>query len=233
MITLTLSPKVSGVYLIRNKVNGKLYVGSASDIRRRWRRHVNDLKTAMHTNQKLSRAWLKYGQEAFEFSVIQVVEPSRAAILAAEQIWIDALGCCGEQGYNILPTAGSSLGVKRSADVAEAIRRRQTGLKHSDEAKARMREAKIGGKLPAEHVRQISLGNKGKKMSRECIEKRIATAAKRPGKSGAVGVDWHKSSKKWRVRVKRGGREQTVGMYESFTVAVAARAEFLARMVAA
>jgi len=51
-------PRRSGIYLIRCIPNSKIYVGSAADIRLRWRRHVKHLRRGDHQNSYLQKAWL-------------------------------------------------------------------------------------------------------------------------------------------------------------------------------
>lgn len=43
-----------GVYIIRNKINGKVYVGSTiNKIKRRWQDHLKRLKRGTHANTHL------------------------------------------------------------------------------------------------------------------------------------------------------------------------------------
>ena len=67
--------KISGIYKIINKINGKYYVGSSVNIKdypnNRWSRHIADLNANRHHNDYLQRAWNKYGQDAFEFIIIE------------------------------------------------------------------------------------------------------------------------------------------------------------------
>ncbi len=37
--------KKMGIYKIKNKYNNKEYIGSSIDIEKRWKRHLNDLKS--------------------------------------------------------------------------------------------------------------------------------------------------------------------------------------------
>ena len=104
----------SGIYAIKNKVNGKAYVGSAVDLKRRRIDHTKRLKAGHHENNKLQRAWLKYGEEAFDFTVIEALE-DLSKLIEREQAWIDKMKAAGRNsGYNIRPIAGSSLGVRPS-----------------------------------------------------------------------------------------------------------------------
>ena len=58
-----------GVYFIKNKINGKFYVGHSIDIKYRFRRHLYELKRNIHHCQYLQRAWNKYGEENYEFII--------------------------------------------------------------------------------------------------------------------------------------------------------------------
>ena len=62
---------MKGVYLIRNNVNQKIYIGSTSNsFRERWRYHENHLRINKHGNTYLQNAWNKYGEDAFIFLVL-------------------------------------------------------------------------------------------------------------------------------------------------------------------
>ncbi|MGH2510529.1 MAG: GIY-YIG nuclease family protein [Ktedonobacteraceae bacterium] len=54
-------PQSSGIYRITCAVNGKIYIGSAVNIRNRWLQHHNELRHKKHPNQKMQNAWDKYG----------------------------------------------------------------------------------------------------------------------------------------------------------------------------
>lgn len=60
-----------GIYSITNKVNGKMYVGQSSDIENRWKKHIRFLNDKSHHNKHLQAAWNKFGEENFEFKVIE------------------------------------------------------------------------------------------------------------------------------------------------------------------
>ncbi len=95
-------PAGSGVYQIRCIPTGKIYVGSAVNLRKRWAEHRRSLKRGSHGNRYLQFAWNKYGEEHFEFSVLEFVDVSY--LLEAEQQWIDSTGCVDKEiGFNIAP----------------------------------------------------------------------------------------------------------------------------------
>ena len=51
-----------GIYKITNTINNQIYIGSAIDIKDRWRCHKRDLLKYKHYNKKLQHAWNKYGK---------------------------------------------------------------------------------------------------------------------------------------------------------------------------
>lgn len=63
--------KNCGIYIIQNLVNGNIYVGSSSNIKRRFSQHKSTLRHNTHKNKHLQNAWNKYGEENFEFVVIE------------------------------------------------------------------------------------------------------------------------------------------------------------------
>ena len=110
-----------GIYIILNLYNGMIYVGSAINFKERWRGHYKALNGNCHGNKYLQAAWNIYGLEAFQFTIVEIVEDT-SKLLEIEQLWIDASNCCNRDiGYNLNPTAGSNLGIKWSDDYKEKM----------------------------------------------------------------------------------------------------------------
>jgi group I intron endonuclease len=64
-----------GIYIIKNKVNNKIYIGVATvSFEKRWHEHINALKNKTHKNKHIQRAWDKYGEDNFEFIVLKEIE---------------------------------------------------------------------------------------------------------------------------------------------------------------
>lgn len=98
--------RASGIYQIRCKANGKIYIGSAVHIPARWHQHRHTLRQGKHRNRHLQGSWNKYGEDAFEFTVLAYVEP--ADLLRTEQEWIDKTRCADQKvGFNLYARAGS------------------------------------------------------------------------------------------------------------------------------
>lgn len=143
----------SGVYKILNLVNGKIYIGSSVNIIKRRGDHFRDLRIGKHCNAHLQKAYKKYGEDNFLFSVIEVCNPDEC--ITREQHYIDFYNASNvDFGYNICPNSASVLGRKHSTETIEKIRKSNSGTKLSDERK-----------------RHLSLINKGKSISAETRQK--------------------------------------------------------------
>ena len=136
----------SGIYQILCKPTGKVYIGSATDLIHRKSQHVSDLSKGKHRNSRLQNAWNKYGKNAFEFSILEIC--SKESLINREQYHLDILWTLGkEHRFNIVPVAGSNL-----------------GMIHSQDTRARISKAKKGASLnftqdQIEKFRQDMLGN--------------------------------------------------------------------------
>lgn len=64
----------TGIYQIRNLVNGKIYIGSAVNINSRWRTHKANLNLNKHKSKHLQASWNKYGINTFIFKVLEYCE---------------------------------------------------------------------------------------------------------------------------------------------------------------
>lgn len=61
----------SGVYMILNTVNMKVYIGSSVNFKERKYSHFNDLLKNKHDNPHLQHSYNKYGKEKFIFIVLE------------------------------------------------------------------------------------------------------------------------------------------------------------------
>ena len=75
------------IYKIINLVNDKFYVGSTTNKRERFRTHRNKLRRGVHHCAHLQAAWNKYGEEKFDFCVVQEV-PHGQNLQEAEDQWL-------------------------------------------------------------------------------------------------------------------------------------------------
>lgn len=113
----------SGVYIIKNIVNGKIYIGSSVNVFKRWTQHRYKLNKGNHANKHLQRAWNKYGISEFEFSILELINnPSKEILIELEQKYLDEHKSFNKDvGYNILKKADSSLGVKMTKETKNKL----------------------------------------------------------------------------------------------------------------
>jgi group I intron endonuclease len=125
--------RVSGIYKIVNKTNGKYYIGSANDIVRRWREHKTTLELNKHPNDYLQSSWNKYGKDNFDFFIIENVLPND--LLITEQKYLDIAKTEQNKCYNL---KFESHKVFFSDYVKQKLSNSHKGKKHSEETKLKM-----------------------------------------------------------------------------------------------
>ena len=148
--------KQSGIYAIVNKVNFKVYIGSAVNLDGRRRDHFSGLERGDHRNSKLQNSYNKHGKDNFVFDILEVVE-DKTMLLEREQFWLD-FSNSAKIGYNIASIARSRLGVKQSRESVEKMRKSLTGRKLSESHRKSMSESRKGRILSEQGKRNIAEG---------------------------------------------------------------------------
>lgn len=129
----------SGVYIIRNSVNAKVYVGSAVNFTKRFRAHSSLLNKSKHHSRSLQNFVNKYGVNCLVFDLLEVTEAVLAVV--CEQRWINHFASSvPENGFNIAPTAGSCLGMKHTPETRAKVSAALRGRPVSDRTIAALRE---------------------------------------------------------------------------------------------
>jgi len=127
--------RTSVIYCIRNTVTDKVYVGSATNgLSSRKYLHRRLLKENRHHSLHLQRAWDKYGEVVFTWTVLEKVKVrDKTFLLSREQYWMDEFKSYEiEHGYNINPTAGSNAGAEFYKTESFLTKQRANGLKMAD-----------------------------------------------------------------------------------------------------
>jgi group I intron endonuclease len=76
--------KYAGIYAIRHKLSGRMYVGRSNDITGRWTHHRFMLRRGLHKTKALQDLWV---EDEFEFIVLETCAISE--LQAREQAWLD------------------------------------------------------------------------------------------------------------------------------------------------
>lgn len=154
-------PTSSGIYRIVCITTGRIYVGSAVNLRRRWIEHRHRLRHNTHANTILQNAWHKYGESMFAFEVIELVLLPEM-LTYREQYWFVTLNPFGKNGFNILPFAGSRLGTKASPETREKLRLTNRGRKYPKEFGENITKRQLGRKFSDETRKRIGDAQRGK-----------------------------------------------------------------------
>jgi group I intron endonuclease len=155
----------AGIYRISSP-SGKCYIGQSVDVSRRIYEHKNNLSNGRHDNQMLQRAFGKYGRDGLVFEQIFCVF-SPDDLTEFEQYFMDT----ENSEYNICPAAGSTRGLKLSAETRAKMSAALTGKQRSADHSAKL-SAALKGKLPSAETRaKLSAARKGKQLSADHIAK--------------------------------------------------------------
>lgn len=73
-----------GVYQIRNIINNQIYIGSSKNIQKRWKQHIKALCENKHDNIFLQNDWNNYGEDCFEFTILEFCEEDKQYKLEQE-----------------------------------------------------------------------------------------------------------------------------------------------------
>lgn len=178
------------VYMHRNKLNGKVYIGiTGIDPEKRWRRG-NGYNTTRHFYSAVK----KYGWDGFTHDIL-------AEHLTAEeagQMEIDLIrkydSTNSERGYNC-STGGNYgfSGASHTVETRKTLSEKCRGWSHTEEAKRKISEAGKGRVFSEERRRHISESQKGRKLTEEHKHKLSEAKKGKPGSSlGKHYSDAHK-----------------------------------------
>lgn len=161
----------SGIYQIQNMSNGRCYYGSAIDLERRMYEHRKCLNGNYHGNGYLQRAWNKYGEDAFVFSVLELVK-NKLDLIPREQVYLDEAFSPGKiRPYNICRIAGSLLGTRRTAESRARMSASALGKIISPEARAKISAKNRGKVRTKEHQDKLNMARIGFKHTDEARAK--------------------------------------------------------------
>jgi group I intron endonuclease len=146
-----------GVYCFTNTKNGKTYIGSSCNLRRRFYDYfnLNTLRARRH-RIIIYNALLKYGYSNFTLEILEYCNESN--LLERETHYIRLLN----PSYNILKQGGSLLGFKHSQATLAKMRTR----KHNEATREKMRLIRLGRKLSEATLLKLR-GQKRSEISRE------------------------------------------------------------------
>jgi group I intron endonuclease len=99
----------SGIYLIRNLINNRIYIGLSKNVIKRLTQHRSNLKCNRHKNPHLQSSYNKYGYENFEFKLIESCKEED--LTTKEVYWLEYYSKTSKV-YNQAPAGNLGNGLK-------------------------------------------------------------------------------------------------------------------------
>lgn len=174
-----------GIYCIKNKINNKVYIGKTiTKFQKRWFHHRSLLRAGIHNNKYLQKSWNKYGEDNFEFIMLESFdihlrnkendETINDILFELEKLYIKLYNSY-ENGYNETTGGEGGCGIVISEEhkkrIAEKNRINMLGRKHTEETKKKMSESHKGYIKTEEHRKHLSESLTGKITSEETKKK--------------------------------------------------------------
>lgn len=172
------------IYKIINLVNDKFYVGSTVHKKVRFRQHRTLLRGSRHHCKHLQAAWNKYGEDKFDFRVVEEV-PEAVSLQGVEDRWLkEHVGkdYCYNTGYSseapwrnapahVTPNFGKPVSEEQREQISQTLKEfyaqdyfnhPRVGKQHTEETKAKIgekvrqavAEGRGGAFIPSEETRQ-------------------------------------------------------------------------------
>lgn len=162
----------SGIYMWKNNINEKFYIGSSNNLKRRFISYYDVNSLRKENGMLINKALLKYGHSAFTLYILEYCKVED--LLIREQYYFDTF----KPTYNICRTAGSTLGRLHTSDAKDKISNSKLGTNigetnhffgknHALEAKDLIKNAKLNKNLSSETKEKISLSKTGVQFTEE------------------------------------------------------------------
>jgi group I intron endonuclease len=140
-------PDEPGIYMIKNIVNNKVYIGSSKSIRKRLKGHIAKFHFGNHSNKHLISSINKYGPDAFWVIVLEFC--SENELQEREQFYIDYYKSYDRSiGYNHNPFAYSNKGVPVSIETRIKLSLATKGIPKTKEHNLKNSIAHMGSRNP-------------------------------------------------------------------------------------
>ncbi len=156
---------ICGIYCIRNLINNKVYIGKATRIAHRIASHKCALraKRKKEENEHFINAWHKYGEENFDYSILEIVDIENQKLLTDRELyWITEYKSTErELGYNLRMDSSSNMIVheetrKKISELVKGDKNPNYNNKWSEEQKKHLSDIKKEMYRKGEHKLQSS-----------------------------------------------------------------------------
>lgn len=100
------NPRPAGLFVVRNNVNDRWFIGSSSDLPGSLNRHRFQLEMGSHPDKELQHDWNESGADAFTIEVLDRLDIPEGQIAAAAEdlealqlLWLEKLDAAGQALY--------------------------------------------------------------------------------------------------------------------------------------
>lgn len=104
----------SGIYVIKNSINSRVYVGSSKNLYKRFNSHKSELIKGTHANKALQNFCIKHGIDKLTIEILELCEADK--LINRENFFIKELKGYGH-GFNCCSTAKNFSGIKISEET--------------------------------------------------------------------------------------------------------------------
>lgn len=155
---------MTGIYAIKNMVNGMMYIGQSICVNKRIINHKSDLMHNRFHNDHLQKSYNKYGIDNFIFGVIEIC--NKEQLNERERYWISFFNSNKRNvGYNV--EDGGSRNKSISKETRDKISKTLKGFKISEETRKKLSIALRGMVKSEEWRKNIRKSRIGKTHSEE------------------------------------------------------------------
>lgn len=116
--------KLPGIYIIKNLINGKVYVGESVNVKQRMRKHKTVYCQVVHN------AFKKHGMENFDVYVEYLPNFKKTDLVTLEEELIIKFNCLSPNGYNILNKGSNWSGQQHSEETKKKMSNDRSGSNH-------------------------------------------------------------------------------------------------------
>lgn len=102
------NPPEMGIFQIRNRINGKIFIGKAMNLKGILNSNRFQLKNNSHMNKALQADFNEHGEENFVFEKLDILKVKddisydyNKDLELLEELWLDKLQPFDDKGYNI------------------------------------------------------------------------------------------------------------------------------------
>lgn len=195
------------MYAIECTSTGKFYIGSTTQKgNKRYNEHKCKLRKNKHSNSYLQNAWNKYGEESFQYYIIE----KSCNVVASEQFYLDITKCYEKSiGYNLSKYAYiATKGRKYSQKERDAVRKRFKGKPSPLKGRKSPHSSKNARKMIEKNKKPVKCVDTGViypsvTMAAFCYRRNIATLVEALKKgTKCAGCNWE--------YVVKGGFNETI-----------------------